>query len=62
MALAGCGDALSVYRESVGRVVDARTKHLLAELQKYPGVSPEWRSAADPETEVLHGEVMSVTA
>ena len=101
-----------VYRESVGRVVDARTQHLLAELQKYPGVSPEWRSPAvfniapitpviaysfvwnqqvlnyfsmvttvgsptavaaqelriecmfptDPETEALHGEVMSVTA
>jgi transcriptional regulator with XRE-family HTH domain len=33
-----------VYRESVGRVVDDKTKALLAELLAYPGVKPDWRS------------------
>jgi len=34
------------YRESVGRVVDEKTKQLLAHLQAYPGVDAEWRSPA----------------
>jgi transcriptional regulator with XRE-family HTH domain len=33
-----------VYREALGRVIDARTKALLAELSRYPGVKPEWRT------------------
>jgi transcriptional regulator with XRE-family HTH domain len=32
-----------VYREALGRVIDERTKALLAELSQYPGVKPEWR-------------------
>ncbi len=34
-----------VYRESIGRVVDDRTRELLAALMAYPGVSPDWRNA-----------------
>jgi hypothetical protein len=30
------------YRESVGRVVDEKTKELLAMLQAYPDVKTEW--------------------
>jgi transcriptional regulator with XRE-family HTH domain len=33
-----------VYREALGRVIDAKTKSLLAELSRYPGVKPEWRA------------------
>src|SRR5215813_9190082 len=33
-----------VYREALGRVIDERTKALLAELSRYPGVKPEWRA------------------
>jgi transcriptional regulator with XRE-family HTH domain len=33
-----------VYREALGRVIDARTKALLEELSQYPGVKPEWRA------------------
>lgn len=38
-----------VHREAVGHVVDLRTKALLDELSRYPGVKPEWRapSASD---------------
>jgi len=32
-----------VYREALGRVIDERTKALLAQLSQYPGVKPEWR-------------------
>ena len=32
-----------VYRESVGRVVDEKTKELLEALQAYPDVKTEWR-------------------
>jgi transcriptional regulator with XRE-family HTH domain len=32
-----------VYRESVGRVLDEKTKELLASLQAYPDVKTEWR-------------------
>lgn len=32
-----------VYRESVGRVIDDKTKELLASLQFYPDVEPEWK-------------------
>lgn len=32
-----------VHREAVGHVVDFRTKELLEELSRYPGVKPEWR-------------------
>ncbi len=31
-----------VHREALGRVIDERTKALLAELSAYPGVKPEW--------------------
>jgi transcriptional regulator with XRE-family HTH domain len=31
-----------VYRESVGRVIDEKTKALLAELMAYPDVKTEW--------------------
>ncbi|MBZ9769847.1 helix-turn-helix transcriptional regulator [Mesorhizobium sp. CA6] len=33
-----------VYRESIGRVVDEKTKVLLAELLAYPGVENEWKN------------------
>jgi transcriptional regulator with XRE-family HTH domain len=33
-----------VYRESVGRVVDERTKDLLAALLAYPDVKTEWKT------------------
>jgi transcriptional regulator with XRE-family HTH domain len=33
-----------VYREALGRVIDAETRSLLDELSKYPGVLPEWRT------------------
>jgi transcriptional regulator with XRE-family HTH domain len=32
-----------VYRESVGHVVDEKTKELLATLQAYPNVKTEWK-------------------
>jgi transcriptional regulator with XRE-family HTH domain len=31
-----------MHREALGRVIDERTKALLAELSAYPGVKPEW--------------------
>src|SRR5580698_2637150 len=37
-----------VYRESVGRVVDQKTKELLAELQAYPDVKTEWEKPQTP--------------
>jgi transcriptional regulator with XRE-family HTH domain len=36
-----------VYRESVGRIVDEKTRELLAELLAYPDVQAEWKA---PET------------
>ena len=33
-----------VYRESVGRVVDDKTKELLSSLLAYPGAQADWRS------------------
>ena len=33
-----------VYRESVGRVVDDKTKELLATLLAYPGVKTDWKN------------------
>jgi transcriptional regulator with XRE-family HTH domain len=33
-----------VYRESVGRVIDERTKELLAALLAYPDVKAEWKN------------------
>src|ERR1700761_1195941 len=33
-----------VHREALGRVIDEKTKALLAELSAYPGVKPEWRA------------------
>ncbi|WP_158817676.1 helix-turn-helix domain-containing protein [Methylocapsa sp. S129] len=33
-----------VYRESVGRVIDERTKELLAALLAYPDVKTEWKT------------------
>lgn len=32
-----------VFRESVGRVIDARTKELIDSLLAYPGVNAEWQ-------------------
>ena len=37
-----------VYRESVGRVIDGRTKELLAALQAYPDVKTEWKTPKVP--------------
>jgi transcriptional regulator with XRE-family HTH domain len=39
-----------VYREALGRVIDERTKALLAELSRYPGVKPEWRAPSTGAT------------
>ena len=39
-----------VYREALGRVIDERTKALLAELSHYPGVKPEWRAPPPGES------------
>jgi transcriptional regulator with XRE-family HTH domain len=39
-----------VYREALGRVIDERTKVLLAELSEYPGVKPEWRAPSPGNT------------
>jgi transcriptional regulator with XRE-family HTH domain len=33
-----------VYRESIGRVVDEKTRQLLASLLAYPGVDPAWKN------------------
>ncbi|RJT31430.1 XRE family transcriptional regulator [Mesorhizobium waimense] len=33
-----------VYRESIGRVIDEKTKDLLAELLAYPDVKSEWKN------------------
>jgi transcriptional regulator with XRE-family HTH domain len=38
-----------VYREALGRIIDERTKTLLAELSQYPGVKPEWRAPSPGE-------------
>lgn len=40
-----------VYREAVGRVIDDKTRELLAALMAYPGVEPDWLSpkAADAQ-------------
>ena len=37
-----------VYRESVGRVIDERTKELLAALLAYPDVKTEWKTSKAP--------------
>ena len=37
-----------VYRESIGHVVDEKTKELLAQLQTYPGVKAEWKKPQSP--------------
>jgi transcriptional regulator with XRE-family HTH domain len=39
-----------VYRESLGHVIDAKTKDLLAELSQYPGVKTEWRAPTPADT------------
>ena len=36
-----------VYRESVGRVIDDRTRALLAALLAYPGVKTEWKNPVE---------------
>lgn len=38
-----------VHRESIGRVVDTKTRQLLMELMEYPGVKSEWRNPAVPD-------------
>ena len=35
-----------VYRESVGRTVDGKTRELLAVLAAYPNVKPAWKTSA----------------
>lgn len=42
-----------VLRESVGRVVDARTKELIDSLLAYPDVDSEWRTSSTIETAPL---------
>jgi transcriptional regulator with XRE-family HTH domain len=37
-----------VYRESVGRVVDEKTKELMAALLAYPEVKTEWKTSKAP--------------
>jgi transcriptional regulator with XRE-family HTH domain len=37
-----------VYRESLGRIVDDKTKELLAALLAYPDVKTEWKAAQTP--------------
>ncbi|WP_144113259.1 helix-turn-helix transcriptional regulator [Paraburkholderia sp. BCC1886] len=37
-----------VYRESVGRVIDGGTRHLLDELLAYPDVPADWKEPAVP--------------
>ena len=37
-----------VYRESIGRIVDEKTKELLAQLRTYPGVKAEWKTPQSP--------------
>ena len=39
-----------VYRESLGHVIDAKTKDLLAALSQYPGVKTEWRAPTPADT------------
>ena len=39
-----------VYRESLGHMVDAKTKGLLAELAQYPDVKSEWHAPARANT------------
>jgi transcriptional regulator with XRE-family HTH domain len=34
---------LRIYRESVGRIVDEKTKELVTALLEYPGAKPEWK-------------------
>src|SRR5262245_4411917 len=45
-----CGLLGRVYREALGRVIDERTKALLAELLHYPGVKQEWRAPSPGES------------
>lgn len=37
-----------VYRESVGRVIDEKTKELITALHAYPGVKADWKSPKVP--------------
>lgn len=46
---AGRGLLARVYRESVGHVIDIKTKRLLDELSQYPGVKAEWRAPTPRE-------------
>ena len=39
-----------VYREALGRVIDEKTRTLLAELSQYPGVKTEWRAPSPDDT------------
>jgi transcriptional regulator with XRE-family HTH domain len=39
-----------VNREALGRVIDEKTKTLLEDLLRYPGVKPEWRSPSPGDT------------
>jgi transcriptional regulator with XRE-family HTH domain len=55
-----------VYREALGHVIDERTKALLGELSRYPGVKPEWRAPSSgyampmiPLTLVKNGVVLN---
>ena len=39
-----------VYREALGRVIDEKTRTLLAELSQYPGVKAEWRAPSPDDS------------
>jgi hypothetical protein len=43
--LGGCGEGwvVRVYRESVGRVIDKKTKELIVALLSCPDVKSEWK-------------------
>lgn len=41
---AGRGLLARIYRESLGHVIDIKTKRLLEDLSRYPDVMPEWRA------------------
>jgi transcriptional regulator with XRE-family HTH domain len=39
-----------VYRESIGRVLDEKTRELLAQLRAYPGIKADWEKSESSST------------
>ncbi len=39
-----------VYRESIGRLIDEKTRELLAQLRAYPGVQADWERSESSST------------